>query len=140
MQKVIFCRGIQGSGKSTWAKEWVNEDPEHRIRINWDDLRNMMGPYWIPEREYLIKLSSIDLLRYALSNGFSVVIDNMNLSEKSTQDFHEVCQEMEVSSMYKDFKTPLEVCIERDSKREHPIGEAVIRKTFQKYSSFYETD
>lgn len=140
MQKVIFCRGIQGSGKSTWAKEWVNEDPEHRIRINWDDLRNMMGPYWIPEREYLIKLSSVDLLRYALSNGFSVVIDNMNLSEKSTQGFHEVCQEMEVPSMYKDFKTPLEECIERDSKREHPIGEEVIRKTFQKYSSFYETN
>ena len=37
-KKLILCRGIQGSGKSTWAKAWVAEDPEHRIRINNDDL------------------------------------------------------------------------------------------------------
>lgn len=34
---------------------------------------------------------------------------------------------------YKDFFTPLEVCIERDSKRENPIGEEVIRATYEKY-------
>lgn len=39
MNKVIICRGIQGSGKSTWAKQWVKEDPNHRIRINQDDFR-----------------------------------------------------------------------------------------------------
>ena len=29
MAKIILCRGIQGSGKTTWAKQWVLEDPEH---------------------------------------------------------------------------------------------------------------
>ena len=29
--------------------------------------------------------------------------------------------------------TPLEECIERDSKRPNPIGEEVIRKTYEKY-------
>ena len=29
MPKIILCRGIQGSGKSTWARKWVLEDPEH---------------------------------------------------------------------------------------------------------------
>lgn len=23
MAKIILCRGIQGSGKTTWAKQWV---------------------------------------------------------------------------------------------------------------------
>lgn len=32
MSKIILCRGIQGSGKTTWAKQWVLEDPEHRVR------------------------------------------------------------------------------------------------------------
>lgn len=63
MNKVIICRGIQGSGKSTWAKQWVKEDPNHRIRINQDDFRNMFGVYWLQDnssnsiREKLTKSS-----------------------------------------------------------------------------------
>lgn len=45
MAKVILCRGIQGSGKTTWAKQWALEDPEHRVRFNNDDVRNMLGKY-----------------------------------------------------------------------------------------------
>lgn len=43
-KKIILTRGIPGSGKSTWAKTWVAESPETRIRLNWDDMRNMLGP------------------------------------------------------------------------------------------------
>lgn len=32
-----------------------------------------------------------------------------------------------------DFFIPLQDCIERDSKRPNPIGEEVIRKTYEKY-------
>lgn len=45
MAKIILCRGIQGSGKTTWAKQWTLEDPEHRVRFNNDDIRNMLGKY-----------------------------------------------------------------------------------------------
>ena len=41
MNKIILTQGIQGSGKTTWAKAWVAEDPEHRIRINNDDITSM---------------------------------------------------------------------------------------------------
>lgn len=33
----------------------------------------------------------------------------------------------------KNFFTPLQDCIERDSKRPNPVGEEVIRKTYEKY-------
>lgn len=62
MKKVIFVRGIQGSGKSTWAKAWALEDPENRLRISWDDIRNMLGKYWVPNREKIVKLTSIRTL------------------------------------------------------------------------------
>ena len=52
-RKLILCRGIQASGKSTWAKAWAKEDPEHRVRFNNDDIRNMLGEYWVPNREGL---------------------------------------------------------------------------------------
>lgn len=41
--KIILTRGIQGSGKSTWAKKWCEEEPLKRIRWNNDDFRRMMG-------------------------------------------------------------------------------------------------
>lgn len=38
----------------------------------------------------------------------------------------------------KDFtNVPLDVCLERDSKRENPIGEDVIRGIFNKYKELY---
>lgn len=43
--KIILTRGIQGSGKSTWAKKWCEEEPLKRIRWNNDDFRRMMGKY-----------------------------------------------------------------------------------------------
>ena len=42
MAKIILCRGIQGSGKTTWAKNYCNEHP-NSIRVNRDDLRAVMG-------------------------------------------------------------------------------------------------
>ena len=35
MLKIILCRGIQGSGKTAWAKQWV------LVGFNNDDIRNM---------------------------------------------------------------------------------------------------
>lgn len=37
------------------AKQWVLEDPEHRVRFSNDDIRNMLGKYWFPSREGLVK-------------------------------------------------------------------------------------
>lgn len=51
MPKIILCRGIQGSGKTTWARKWVLEDPEHRVRFNNDEVRNMLGKYRDSKRE-----------------------------------------------------------------------------------------
>lgn len=100
----------------------------------------MMRLYWVPDREHIVINCSVDILIYALCNDYDVVIDNMNLSKKSTEIFHEVYRDMEVPSLYKDFKTPLEVCIERDSKRKNPIGESVIRNTYNKYKDFYNNE
>ena len=151
MNKLILCRGIQGSGKSTWAKQWVAEDPKHRVRFNNDDIRNMLGPYWIPVREPLIYELRAHFLRSAMFQGYNIVIDNMNLNDKEV-DFYKrfierhnnpkgVIPDM-IQSYYvlefKDFKTPLEECIERDAKRPNPIGAEVITSTYNRYKSFYE--
>ena len=143
MSKIILCRGIQGSGKTTWAKQWVLEDPEHRVRFNNDDIRNMLGKYWVPSREHLVSDIKKDFIVSAMGFGYDIVVDNMNFNPKEIEYYENLvdstlgymnCYSIE----YKDFFIPLEVCIERDSKRENPIGEEVIRKTYERYKTIIE--
>lgn len=143
MSKLILCRGIQGSGKTTWAKQWVLEDPEHRVRFNNDDIRNMLGKYWVPSREHLVSDIKKDFIVSAMEFGYDIVVDNMNFNPKEIEYYENLvdstlgymnCYSIE----YKDFFIPLEVCIERDSKRENPIGEEVIRKTYERYKTIIE--
>ena len=69
-RKIIMCRGIQSSGKSTWARNWALEDPEHRIRYNNDDIRNMLGQYWVPSREDIVASAKSSILSTAMTNGY----------------------------------------------------------------------
>lgn len=149
MPKIILCRGVQGSGKTTWAKQYVLEDPEHRVRFNNDDIRNMLGKYWVPSREGLIKDLKDLFLRKAMSYRFNIVIDNMNLNPKELEYYERVLNDWnnayaptvighKYELEFKDFLIPLQDCIERDSKRPNPIGEEVIRKTYEKYKNILE--
>lgn len=144
MPKIILCRGIQGSGKTTWAKQWVLEDPEHRVRFNNDDIRNMLGKYWIPSREGLVKDLKGLFLQEAMAYGFDIVIDNMNLNPRELEYYERVLNDWnravrpKYELEFKDFFIPLQDCIERDSKRPNPIGEKVIKATYEKYKSILE--
>ena len=146
-RKIILTRGIQGSGKSFFARNWTLEDPEHRVRFNNDDIRNMLGKYWVPKRESLVTNMKLNFLTQATDCGYDIVIDNMNLNPKELAFYKSFVdkkkkknQDKHYELEFKDFKTPLEVCIERDSKRENPIGENVIRNTYNRYKNFYETE
>lgn len=69
MSKLIICRGIPASGKTFWA--------EHRVRINQDDIRLMLGKYWVEE---LVQHIQKEALIEALERGYD--IDNTNLNKK----------------------------------------------------------
>ena len=143
--KVIILQGIPGSGKTTWAKNWVKEDPKHRVRFNQDDIRNMFGVYWVPSREPLVKSTHDFLLNEAMLGGYDIVLDNMNLNKKTVSEIEESVNsfnkwirlspvDLSYEIEYKTFfDTPLEECISRDSRREHPIGAKVIIELYNKY-------
>lgn len=139
MNKLIICRGIPASGKTFWAKKWVLEDPEHRVRINQDDIRLMLGKYWVPSREKLVQEIQFDAIVKALSRGFNVVIDNTNLNKKVLDQFDRLIKTYEDYEIeYKDFfDTPLSVCIERDKNRDLQVTEKVIRSFYNNYKDIY---
>ena len=146
MNKLILTRGIQGSGKSTWAKAWVAEDPGSRVRINNDDIRNMLGNYWIVGREPLVSEMKQYVTQAAMDRGYNIVIDNMNLNPHEVKFWEKVVElnnadpdgyKYEIE--FKDFFIPLEECIRRDAMRPNPIGEKVIRETWKRYKHFIQT-
>lgn len=139
MSKLIICRGLPASGKSTWAKQWVLEDPEHRVRINQDDIRLMLGKYWVPSREKLVQEIQFDAIVEALCREFDVVIDNTNLNKKVLDQFNRLIKTFEDYEIeYKDFfDTPLSVCIERDKNRDLQVTEKVIRNFYNNYKDKY---
>lgn len=139
MSKLIICRGLPASGKSTWAKQWVLEDPEHRIRVNQDDIRLMLGKYWVPSREKLVQEIQFDAILKALSRGFDIVIDNTNLNKKVLDGFDRLIKTYKDYEIeYKDFfDTPLSVCIERDKNRDLQVTEKVIRSFYNNYKDKY---
>lgn len=151
-KKIILTRGIPGSGKSTWAKAWVAEDPKNRIRLNWDDMRNMMGPYWVPSREPLNKHMLWDTVNTAAycDKPYEIVIDNMNLNpdgwrtaEEWVATFnashHSSDLQVQYELQFVDFFTPVEECIRRDAMRPNPIGEKTIRDIWRRYRHFIQT-
>lgn len=141
---LIICRGIQGSGKTSFAKQWCHEDPEHRVRFNNDDVRNMLGDYWVPSRENVVTATYNTVLAYSMEKGYNIVVDNMNLNpktcaelEKMVKDFNEnYTYDWKYEIEYKDFWTPVEECIRRDAARPNPIGEKVIKETWRRYRNF----
>lgn len=144
-KQFIICRGIPGSGKSTWAKKWAAEDEEHRIRINNDDIRNMLGPYWVPKREHLVKYTTDIILTYAMEGGYNIVMDNMNLNDATIKELQKCVNNFnqnytckwsyEIS--FKDFFISLEEAITRDSLRPHPIGEKTIKDIYRRYRHIF---
>ena len=151
MPKIILCRGIQGSGKTTWAKQWVLEDPEHRVRFNNDDIRNMLGKYWVPSRESIVSDLKKEFLLSSMIYGYDIVIDNMNLNSNEVKFYEDIINrhnnpdgihgdwlKAKYEIEFKDFFIPLQDCIDRDSKRPNPIGEEVIRRTYEKYRDILE--
>lgn len=147
MKTLLVLQGLPASGKSTYAVKWVNEDPEHRLRINQDSIRRMFGKYWLEDKIQLKKRESItsnitmELLKQSMFNQFDIVLDNMNLNSKVLGTIEDYVNYFNIKFAdlqayqieYKLFKEPLNVLINRDSKRDISVGANVITNLYNRY-------
>lgn len=146
MSEVIILQGIQGSGKSTWALDYVTKEPTKRVRINRDSIRKMFGKYWVLEREELCNEIEDKAIAYAMVRGFDVVIDDMNLNSKTLKHIKELVLNVDSKAniIYKLFNTPLVECVTRVEKRNASLPEderisiSVVLKTFNRYKEEYD--
>ena len=134
-KKMLICRGVPASGKSTWAMEWVAESPDSRRRVNRDDIRYAVyGVYSDASiNEQLVTEIENQQVENALVAGLDVVIDATNLNAKSIRRFSDIADKHNYEVEIKDFEVSLEEAILRDSRREKSVGEEVIKSFFVRY-------
>ena len=138
--KLVLTRGIPASGKSTWAKRWVAEDPEWRVRINRDDLRLMtfgqvagLGRM----REETLTTIQAGMVTAALRAKQSVVVDDTNLTARFVKEWMRLALREGVDVEFKDFDISLELALERNLRRSRQGGiyvpDDVIRSFHQRF-------
>lgn len=133
MSTLIITIGLPGSGKTTWAKAWVAENPARRARVNRDDLRAMLhggrlGAAW---QEKQVTLAQHAAVRALLAQGYEVVVDDTNLVAQHRQQLEAIAASCGAEMVVKRFDdVPVEICIARDARRRgrQRVGEAVIRR------------
>lgn len=129
-QELVILRGLQGSGKTTYARQWVAQDPDWRFRVNRDDIRkSAYDMLWGLSRhmEESVSRAEVAQAEAALAAGLSVIIDATNLRARVVKDWYAVANKAGVPVRVHDIDTPLEECIVRDMNREKKVGEDVIR-------------
>lgn len=140
---LVICRGLPASGKTTFARAWVADDPSSRARVNKDDLRRLMhdGVYRGKETERQINAARDAMIEQLLRAGISVVSDDTNLPQPVARDLARVGRRARpnVTIAIKDFTdVPVDLCIERDFGRregivDKSVGPDVIRGMAERY-------
>ena len=140
MKKILVLKGLPASGKSTYAKQLVKDKPGMYKRINRDDLRHMLdGYHFTNSNEKFIKKTRDWLVQQALHAGKHVIIDDTNLAEANVIRMEQLALEHEKETGHKvmvDVKTfdiSVEEAIERDSKRENPVGKEAIKRMHRQH-------
>ena len=134
-QKLIICRGLPASGKSTWAKEFVRNNPQY-VRINNDELRSMLNiGKFSKENEAMISETRHSIISSYLKAWYNVIIDNTNLNPATVEADVASAYWTDVKVEFKDFLVDVDECIRRDSLRwEASVGGKVIREMSNKWN------
>lgn len=138
--KLIMLRGLMGSGKTTWAKNMVAQNPGTH-RINKDDLRAMFhdGKHSKGNEKFVLAVRD-GIVAEALNKGDDVIVDDTNFASKHENRLQELANQHNAEFEIVDFSdVPIEICIANDLKRPDSVGEGVIRQMAEQYGVGKET-
>jgi predicted kinase len=141
MSKLIMLRGLPGSGKSTWAKQMLKDNPGQYKRVNRDEIRAMVdNGHWSQTNERFIRTVRDLIIIEALAAEQNVIIDDTNLDpslepefRRITESFHPEFEVVDLTEVDKD------LCIKRDLMRQNSVGSKVINRMYNQYIVHKET-
>ena len=138
MTDLLITRGLPGCGKTTYAREWVAADREHRARVNRDDLRSMLddGQFVKGVTEPRILAARDAAILSLLSKGVDTISDDTNLPQRTARDLAKLAKRAGAKLTVIDLTdVPLATCLERNAGRtdKPPVSEAAIKDMHARY-------
>jgi len=140
--EVLILSGLPGSGKSTFAEDWLVQKQGQGVRINYDNIRiELFGTDWKWNRtdEGKMKDHAMETANDALKCGYSLIIDNTNLTPKARAPWENLARSYGLTPENMEFDTPVAECVRRDSLRSDRsrVGRAVIER-FALFNGFID--
>ncbi|WP_280429106.1 AAA family ATPase [Nocardia brasiliensis] len=119
MTELVITRGYPGSGKTTFARQWVNQAPK-RARVSRDDYRLMLfGKEGILSHEEENQVTAVQRAAVSrlLTDGYDVIEDGTNLRRRYAQRWAEWAQRHGATFRVENITTPVDVCLEQNYER-----------------------
>jgi len=140
MSVLTICKGLPGSGKSTWALEQCKKD-SNVVRVNKDAIRSMFGFQWNPKFEKLVEELRDAAIVAAFHRGKDVISDDTNLAPKHVNRLTKLAEDNYAVVVINDsfMSVPLVECIARDLKRHNSVGKDVIYQMYCQFVANSET-
>lgn len=135
--RVILTRGLPSSGKSTWAKQYVRDNPG-AIRFNNDEFSYMTtgwpdGRSFEPMDPSYLTLMRNYAIEAAVFRDADLVLDNTNLNPRVGREVEWVA-----NVEYVNFEVPVDECIRRNIIRGEPIPNHIITDMVARYGHLYD--
>ncbi len=134
--KLIILCGIPGSGKSTYAKDYILTN-DNTIHLSSDGIRlELWGDESIqgnPAEVFtLMQKRAVDVL----NDGKNVVYDATNITRKDRSSIIAICPKFAKIECHIIW-APIETCIERDAERDRTVGQNVIDRMLKRFQAPY---
>lgn len=134
--KLILLVGIPGSGKSTYAKNYIKQNV-NTIHLSSDGIRaELYGDESIQGNPgdifSLMQRRAVE----ALNNGKDVIYDATNITRKDRSCIINICPKF-IKIECHIIWAPIEECIKRDATRDRTVGKEVIDKMLKKFQAPY---
>lgn len=127
---LVIMSGLPGSDREVQARQWVNVDPDSRVRTSRDEMRRLItgrarGLSSTEERR--VTAAQRGLVKGLLEGGTSVVVDDVNAKLGHRVEWAKLADSVGVPSVHVHVEGDVDDCVAADRDSQFPYGEKAIR-------------